>query len=344
VRVPFVIIGLALLVAVVPAPAWLVERWYSMGVYPSVQSAVTSFSNRVPVSLLDVASVVLIVIGIGAFVRRAQRSGVLRAVARGGLSLLVAAAAIYLVFVAMWGLNYRRVPLEARLDYDRGRISAAAALALAERSVIMLNEGHAAAHALTPDLTRLDASFAEAQRTLGATRVAVTGRPKASLLRWYLPRAAIDGMTDPFFLEIIVNPEVLDFERPFVVAHEWSHLAGYANESEANFVAWLTCVRGDALARYSGWLAAYEHVVQVLPRDERRALALGPGPIEDLRASAERYRRSSPAIRSAARNLNDRYLKANRVSEGIGSYEAVLRLLLGTGFDAEGRPLLRKGS
>ena len=87
VRARLVIIGLALLVAIVPAPAQLVERWYSMGVYPSVQSAMTSLSNRVPVSLLDVASVVIIVIGIGAFVRRARRSGVLRAVARGGLSL-----------------------------------------------------------------------------------------------------------------------------------------------------------------------------------------------------------------------------------------------------------------
>ena len=53
-------------------------------------------------------------------------------------------------------------------------------------------------------------------------------------------------MTDPFFLEVIVNPDVLPIERPFVVAHEWAHLAGYADESEANFVAWLTCAHGDA--------------------------------------------------------------------------------------------------
>src|SRR5262249_31848534 len=153
-----------------------------------------------------------------------------------------------------------------------------AVLALARRSATLLNEGHASAHALTPDLAKLEGPFAEAQRSLGARRVAIAGRPKASLLRWYLPHAAIDGMTDPFFLEIIVNPEVADFERPFVVAHEWAHLAGYATESEANFVAWLTCVHGDALARYSGWMAAYEQAARVLSREERRSLTLAPGP------------------------------------------------------------------
>jgi hypothetical protein len=43
-------------------------------------------------------------------------------------------------------------------------------------------------------------------------------------------------MTDPFFLETLVASDVLPFERPFLVAHEWSHLAGIADEGEANFV------------------------------------------------------------------------------------------------------------
>ena len=46
-------------------------------------------------------------------------------------------------------------------------------------------------------------------------------------------------MTDPFLLETLLAPDLLDVERPFVIAHEWAHLAGYADESEANFVAWL---------------------------------------------------------------------------------------------------------
>ena len=185
---------------------------------------------------------------------------------------MAGAAVLYLLFLGLWGLNYRRVPLERKLDYDRSRVTRDAAMALANTAAGFMNRGYAAAHAgsrrTSPSLER---SFADVQRALGARRAAVPGVPKRSVLTWYFRRAAIDGMTDPFFLEIIVNPEVLDVERPFVVAHEWAHLAGYANESEANFVAWLTCVRGDALAQYSGWVSAYEHAARALSREDRRA-------------------------------------------------------------------------
>ena len=56
-------------------------------------------------------------------------------------------------------------------------------------------------------------------------------------------------MINPFGLEVLVNPDLPLSERPFVAAHEWAHLAGYADESEASFVGWLTCMRADAAAR-----------------------------------------------------------------------------------------------
>jgi len=51
-------------------------------------------------------------------------------------------------------------------------------------------------------------------------------------------------MTDPYFLETLIASDLLPFERSFVAAHEWSHLAGIADEGEANLAGWLTCLRG----------------------------------------------------------------------------------------------------
>jgi hypothetical protein len=65
----------------------------------------------------------------------------------------------------------------------------------------------------------------------------------------YFKAAGVEGMTDPFFLETLVAGDLLPFERPFVIAHEWSHLAGFANEGEANFLGWLTCMKGSEDAR-----------------------------------------------------------------------------------------------
>lgn len=337
-----ILVALAVAAAVVPLPATLVERWFSTGLYPRIQGAITPVTNLVPIALLDIGSAVLLIAFAWLFVARLRRSGLPRALGRGGLTLVTWSAVVYLCFVALWGLNYRRVPLQSKLDYDQARLTPAAALAFAGAAAGIVNRGYAAAHAEPADDGALARGFAEAQRILGASRLAVPGVPKRSLLSVYFRRAAIDGMTDPIFLEVIVNPDVQPAERPFVLAHEWAHLAGYADESEANFVAWVACARGDAAARYSGWLAAYQHGVAAIPREQRRALPpLDEGPRADIRAMAQRYARSSPRVRAAARDVYDSYLRANRVAEGIGSYDAVVRLLVGTSFDANWTPRMR---
>jgi Protein of unknown function (DUF3810) len=344
--VRFVVILLAFAAAIAPLPPAVVEVRYSRGIFPAMQTAITPITNLVPFALLDVAIVVTVIaIGMRLY-RSARRSGVMRALLFGIVPLLTCAAVAYLVFLLIWGFNYRRVPLEEKLAFDRGRVTHDAVLRLGENAARMLNTTYDRAHADGQDGPTLDAAFAAAERMLGVPRPAALGVPKASLLQWYFRIAAIDGMTDPFFLEVIVNPDVLPFERPFVVAHEWGHLAGYASEDEANLIAWLACLQGDALARYSGWLAVYEHASGSLPRTDRVALAkqLAPGPRADLGASAARFARSSPVVRTAARDVYDSYLRANRVEEGIESYTAVVRLIVGSGMEEGQAPRLRSGS
>jgi uncharacterized protein DUF3810 len=325
------LVAAALAAALLPLDADAVERWYSTGLYPRLQAVITPLSNSIPIALLDLAAGCLIVAGTVVLVRRAKAVGVRRALARTAGSIVTASAVLYLLFLLLWGLNYRRTPLERKLDYDSSRVTRQAATALANTAVKSMNGGFAAAHARGWDAGSLEPPFGDVQRGLGATRTAVPGVPKLSLLSLYFRRAAIDGMTDPFFLEIILNADILDVERPFITAHEWAHLAGYADESEANFVAWLTCLRGDSLARYSGWVSAYEYAMRALPRADRAGVSpLEPGPSADLRAMAARYERSSPVIRETASDVYDKYLRANRVEEGIASYDAVLRLMLGT--------------
>jgi hypothetical protein len=238
-------------------------------------------------------------------------------------------------------LNYRRIPVTEKIVFDAKHVSAPATNALALRTVAELNRLYLAAHGAPDSLDRLAAAFDAAHRALGASSSIVPGRPKNTLLGGYFHNAAIAGMTDPFFLETLVAPDLLDVEMPFVIAHEWAHLAGYADESEANFLAWLTCTRGDARTQYSGWLTLYGHVYAAA--DNRRALqqSLTAGPRIDLRAIAERYARTPRLVRFAARESYDRYLKANRVERGVESYDAVVELILGARFDALGNPRLR---
>jgi hypothetical protein len=256
---------------------------------------------------------------------------------------IVVAALVYLWFFLLWGLNYRRVPLEAKLAYDASRVGREAAVRLAGMAVDRANALGGAAARSDGDADALARSLGDVERMLGARRTTAVAKPKRSLLAWYFRQAAIDGMTNPFFLEIIVNPDLLPAEESFTLAHEWAHLAGYADESEANFIAWLACIRAGPSAQYNGWLAAYRYLAAVLPREERRRLAarLSPAVSADLAAINERLLRASPAVSRAARGAYDSYLRANRIDEGIANYGLVARLMLGTTFEENWQPVLK---
>lgn len=345
---PAAIIAAAIAAALAPTSAAGVERFYSRQWYPLVQRVLTPATDLVGFSLLDVL-IAAGLLGLGFWWRREwrRRPSRRRAAVLGRLTLrtAAAAAALYLVFLAAWGLNYRRMPLTEKLDYDAERISPAALESLAAESVDRLNALHApAAAGPWPSFAELPGrygpAFERVQRRLGAGRTAVAGRPKATLLTAYFRRAGIDGMLSPFSLEVLVNGTVLPFERPFLAAHEWAHLAGYANESEASFVGALICLAGDARSRYSAWLFLSRQLARPLPPAARERVwaALDDGPRRDLRAIAARLREAVPVVRRNARRVYDRYLRANRVAAGIASYGLVVDLLLGT----DGTPTWRE--
>lgn len=344
------LIAFAVLIAVTPIPRDMVERVYSRTLYPLIQPRVTELSNQVSFPLFDVLLLAVLCGLILMWIvrlRRAPRGGGFTAAIRLLLDTAAIVAVIYFWFLAMWGLNYQREPVRTLLDFDETRISAEALHQLAVRDVDQLNALYRdASRGPWPDQSSvppsLDAAFARGQQALGIGWHVRAARPKRSLLDLYFRRVAVDGMTDPFFLETLTNQSLLPFERPFVIAHEWSHLAGYADESEANFLAWLICARAGPPEQYSGWISLYGAIVSALPRDDgaRVAERLQTGPRNDLRAMRDRVSRQvSPAASRAGYAIYDRFLKANRVEAGIRSYNEVLRLLLGTKFNPDGTPV-----
>lgn len=345
----FVIITLALLLGVVPMPAELVERFYSRQFYLIIQNGVTWMSSLSRFAFLDVLLVSVLALFVAYCVRVIRRADPLpgrrrRVFGRLVLNTTVFVATVYLLFLAIWGLNYRRVPLATKLDYDSERITPRAVLTLAEESIDQLNQLYGRVRTDDwPELTtlpdRLTPAFERIQRQLGTSRTAVGGRPKTSVLTLYFRRAGIDGMINPFSLEVLINDTVLPYERPFVVAHEWSHLAGYANEAEASFVGWLICLAGDDQSRYSGWLFLTPQLIRNVREADRAVLwaRLGDGPRQHLQAVAARLNRAIPVVRRSANRVYDQFLRVNRVSEGIASYGRVVDLVLGT----DGTPLWR---
>ena len=344
----------ALLCAFAPLPARLLEQRYSVDFYPHLQRSITPLSNRLPFAILDVLLVGLTVAAIVTLTRAIREAWHARKASRlfRPLAHLAAIGALlYILFLLLWGFNYRRLPMPARLVLDRAAPSSDDVVRLGLKAIDEMNRLYAVAHAepisgLEWRNARLRAAFADVQRALSDAPPAEPGRLKRSLLGPYFRWTGVDGTINPFGLEVLVNPGLLPFERPFVAAHEWGHLAGYATEADANFVGWLTCVRASPAAQYSGWFYLYWQIGgEVTARDrERLNAALERGPREDISAVIARLRRNEiPALQRASWKIYDQYLKANRVEAGVRSYGEVVNLILRARFEDGWTPVRRDG-
>lgn len=332
---------LALAVMAMPWPSWLIEAVYSRRIYPLVQRAMTGASNRVGWAIIDVLLVAAAMYVLWRLVRafsRARESGILSGVWELTRRLLRTSALLGLIFLAVWGLNYRRVPLETTL---RGAMSATTAT-ISAADIRALADAAVAGSRVTrpPDdgggdrsyasvAARLAAPFQQALQRLGMPAVA-TGRPKSSVvLTPFFTAAGVTGMVNPLVLESIVHPELLPFERPMVLAHEWAHLAGFADEADASAVGWLACTLGDPDLVYSAHVFVVVETAGAMPRSAWRDVRaqLDPGVIRDLDALTARLSKQQPVVRDTAFKVYDGYLRSNRVADGVQSYSRVLRVL-----------------
>ncbi len=306
-------------------PARFVEDWYSRGVFPLLSALMAPLAAMTGGSLLDVllpGSVLLV-----AYLLYRRRF----------LPVLGLLAAGYLIFFWTWGLNYHRLPVEAKVDFRSDRVSEETIAALVREAASEINRTYVErGGAGPPDYERALVDEADSRiRTVieaidGPASVRWNGvvRVKSSVLLNPLFRAgSVSGMFNPFGHEALVTGGLLPFERSMVMLHEIAHVRGYAHEGEANFIALLAAVgSADPELRYSGWLSLWMYM-----RSAENNRLLDDGPLRDLEAIDQRIRETRVVwvSRTQGRTL-DVFLRANRVEDGIRSYARIVQLAAGT--------------
>ncbi|HUA10055.1 MAG TPA: DUF3810 family protein [Candidatus Acidoferrales bacterium] len=330
-RIAAIAFGIAALVFA-PSPAW-VEHAYVNGVYPVWEHALFALSSRLPWSLGDL----LVIAGLAAIAWRLWR--------RDWLGALAIAGFYACWFEAGWGWNYDRAPIETRTDYDRGRITARAIGALRARAIAQMNRLAPLAHAHAGEslnLEALRAAWVPVVQAGGDAWTPLTGAPKPTLADPFMAATGTSGYINPLALDVHLASDLLWFERPFSLAHEWSHIAGYAREDEANFLAIVSCTRSnDPVVQYSGWLELFLYLP---PQARYRKSTFVPQVWQDFAAMRERDRRRiNVSLATFSWHTYNAYLKSNHVASGVQNYDEVTRLYLGIERDAAGLPKARVG-
>jgi hypothetical protein len=258
-------------------------------------------------------------------------------------------------FYILWGLNYSQASLPVRLGWQAKAPSGdtpsevndelarycrelVAATNKAYREATGTDDlGHASRYGSTRELDlALDRAYERVGSALaldpsfGRSR----GPAKAFFPGILMSEIGLAGFYSPWTGEANYNPDMPGCQLPHVMAHEKAHQRGTANEAEANFFGYLTCVYSDdPYVRYAGLLFAQRQlVIELLLRDMPRGEALVkkrlPGVQRDVNEMKAFWKRFEGRARTVTLAVNDAYLRANRVEGGLRSYSLSARLVV----------------
>lgn len=155
---------------------------------------------------------------------------------------------------------------------------------------------------------------------------AFESKAKPALSSGFLTSVEILGIYSFFTGEANVNTVYPDYTLPYSIAHEFAHQRGIARENEANFIAFLVCIRSDdSYIKYSGYLNMLEYVAAALGKTDAELLKsaysdMDSKIISELLAYSRFYQEHKNVNLSKISSfINDKYLKSQG-TEGIVSY------------------------
>ncbi|ETP73661.1 hypothetical protein UYO_0298 [Lachnospiraceae bacterium JC7] len=158
--------------------------------------------------------------------------------------------------------------------------------------------------------------------------------PKPLINSWILSIQQVTGVYSPFTIEANYNRDIPYYDIPFTVCHELSHLRGYMQEEEANFIAILATIGSDdAYFNYSGYVSAWVYAGNALAKADPEKFIelysrLNSYTRQDMQYNNEFWDRYETEIAETQEKLNDAYLKYNGQSTGVLSYGHVVDLMV----------------
>lgn len=258
--------------------------------------------------------------------------------------ILSIAVLLLVIFVWNFGVGYYTSPLDSedKLDLQRTEVSAQQLYETALILVDKVNTHAAQVQYRYDDFSVMPYSHDEMNRKLMAAYKdfcaeydfmdTFGSRVKPIMLSEAMSYTHITGVYSYFTGEANLNVVFPDYSLPYTAAHELAHQRGIARENEANFIAFLVCIRSDDVyLRYSGYLNLYEYVASALYRadpqlyNDARSRLVTPVR-QELRAYSaffDKYRESTVSEVSGA--INNSYLQLQG-TEGTRSYGLVVDL------------------
>lgn len=310
----------------------LVEKYYSRGLYPAISTALSALSNIIPFSLWDISWIMMIVLLLAGLLLVISGTITLKWYF---IRILQFTMVFYSLFYLLWGFNYFRPGLESRMGWQRTKADEKTFRSVLSLLIDNANINRSKIdHSQYSELNLLvEDSYRKNSNLLKIDYYQGQRRPKTMLLSSYFAKSEVSGYFGPLFNEVHVNYYLLPLDYPFTLAHEKAHQLGFANEAEANMIAFIVCSSSsDLRLQYSAslhMLLYFLNDAHYLPDYKEILKKLDDGVINDIMMKQDYYEKlSDKNLSRLQEKANDIYLKSNRIDKGVRNYNQVVGLVL----------------
>src|SRR5690606_38863687 len=117
--------------------------------------------------------------------------------------------------------------------------------------------------------------------------------------------------------------------------HEMAHQIGYASESEANFIGFLSTIKNkDLYFQYAGYSYALRYCLRNWEIRDKKILVeleqkIRPGVLKNYDESEAFWQEYNTPIEDGFKVFYDNFLKMNKQEDGLESYSKFVNLMVG---------------
>ena len=328
-------IQLVLLIFFKNNPLW-VEKYYSSYLYPLIYKTHYFFFDRFSYPIGDLLygiGLIFIPILIFKSLRKKFSIGLIF------INITSIFSLVLLIFNLNWGLNYYRLPLSKKMNLDTGYEKTE----LIETLHYLIQSTNLLHLKLTKDRNKIVKVSKKSDQIIEMIckeshlfrKFKQKPFLKKSLWSNLLNYMGFAGYLNPFTLESNININIPKLNFIVTAAHEMAHQVGFASESEANFIAFITCFKNsDHLIQYAGLTFAlnycYSNLLKLDPINAKKYMKLlNPGILENYKEILRFWNKYQNPFEPIIKKSYDSYLKANGQSMGIESYDGMVGLVIG---------------
>jgi len=338
-----------LLIKIASFSPYIVEHVYSRGVYRYMSRFISIFAGWVPISLGELLIILLILFTVMNIIRGAvgiikKSYKISRVCISYLLNVMVFISILYFSFIITFDLNYQRFTFSQISNMDTRPASVNDLYKVCSEIVNHTNELRTKVKEDTNGVMKLSDSLTKTfkKASIGYSVEAKIypdlggnySNPKSVIFSRAMSLMGIQGIHNPLTQEANINIEISDCMLPSTACHEMAHQRGFAREDEANFIAYLTCMKNPNVDfKYSGEIMALIYSMNALysanvEKYSQLRKEYSSGVVRDLVAYRKFWQKFEGPIQNINDAVNNTYLKVNNQRDGIKSYGRMVDLLI----------------